>query len=66
MSLAGPARLAGWLAAQPRDTGLRVVGINGAQGSGKSTLASQLRELLGLQHGLKAVVLSICSAGSTG
>ena len=50
--------LAQWLAAE-KPASPQVVAINGAQGSGKSTLALRLRELLGEQHGRRAVVLSI-------
>ncbi|WP_439532826.1 kinase [Polymorphobacter sp.] len=50
------ARIAGWRAGQGRDL---LVGLSGVQGSGKSTLAALLVDLLGTDHGLRAVAVSI-------
>ena len=45
---AGPAELAGWVAARPpRAGGTRVVAVDGPSGSGKTTLAAALAPLLG-------------------
>ena len=51
--------LAAWLVARHRSTGLRVLGINGAQGSGKSTLAAFLVSHLAERYGLKALAVSL-------
>lgn len=51
--------LAAWLVARHRNTGLRVLGINGAQGSGKSTLAAFLVQQLAEHHGLNALAVSL-------
>lgn len=51
--------LAAWLVARHRSTGLRVLGINGAQGSGKSTLAAFLVSHLAERYGLKALAISL-------
>lgn len=53
--------LADHLAAVHRrhQNGPLVIGINGGQGSGKSTLALFLKLLLGQEHGLRVVVLSL-------
>lgn len=51
--------LAAWLATRHRRTGLRVLGINGAQGSGKSTLAAFLVSHLAQHYGLSALAVSL-------
>jgi D-glycerate 3-kinase len=51
--------IAAWIAADSREAGHRVLGINGSQGSGKSTLASFLECTLAAEYELNVVTLSI-------